>query len=120
MPGHRKSGGAGQASGTAGGTDLEPLRGGMRESERGVVGPEHGHAPRRGPSKEPAGGAERGSAVHRRRGSARREGAPPRPGSEEAGDTRRDPGEKIVEEREDHANEAGNAPSYGAPHSSER
>ena len=38
----RRVGPGRDGSGTAGGADLEPLRGGMDEVERGEVGPEHG------------------------------------------------------------------------------
>ena len=37
----RREASGGGPSGTAGGVDLEPLRGGTREIERGELGPEH-------------------------------------------------------------------------------
>ena len=104
--------GAGRGSGTAGGADVEPLRGGMREQERGEVGPEHERAGRDAPELPGRARSEEG-AVHRRDGNVRRGDAPVPPGSPGAGDTRRDPEDKVVEERGDHENEAGNAPGYG-------
>src|SRR5689334_19320441 len=109
----------GDASGTDGGKDVEPLRGGMKELERGEAGPRG-----RGPSipthlpiDEPlapyhetlvpeGGAAPRGGEVPEG-GSTPREGTPPEPG-----EVQTDQDAKIRQERHDHENEGGNTPRH--------
>jgi hypothetical protein len=117
--GERPRSGAREPSGTAGGADVEPLRGGMEEVERGELGPE------RAPERDRAArGSGRGAAKDPpapyhgldvpEGGLAPRvapgEGAPP-PASPRPSpaDIDAHAGEKLHQERADHENEAGNA-----------
>ncbi len=117
MASSRRGARAGRGSGTAGGTDLEPLRGGMREQEKAKVGPEYEHAPdREPPEPAPERRGGRAPATEPRHGRTRREGTPPTPSGEEI---ERATGEKVHEVRADYENGAGNAPRQAAPGSSD-
>ena len=108
-----REGGPRGGSGTDGGTDVEPLRGGMREVDAGRLGPEHDRdrAVREGEASPPApyhdvdvphpDGLAAGATPTRR--------PPPvlRPDQID-----RDAGGKVAQERGDHENEAGNAPRH--------
>src|SRR5690349_8504417 len=116
----RRGGGRRDASGTDGGTDIEPLRGGMKEVEGGRAGPENrAEADPPSPSHEvavPEGGvAPREAGVH---GASSLGSVPERSGAE----VDRDASRKLGQERGDHENEGGNAPREdpGASGSGER
>jgi hypothetical protein len=116
----RRDGGRRDASGTDGGTDVEPLRGGMKEVEGGRGGPEH-RAEADPPSPYhhvavPEGGlAPREAGVH---GASSSGSVPEQSGAE----VNRDASRKLGQERGDHENEGGNAPREdpGAPAAGER
>jgi hypothetical protein len=117
----RRDGGRQGDSGTAGGTDKEPLRGGMAEVSRGNAG-ERETSARQDPAapyhdaEVPEGGlATRGAQGG---GSAPPQRAPDKGG----GEVQRDAGGKLHQERGDHENEGGNVPleDPGAPGAGER
>ncbi len=111
----------GDASGTAGGTDLEPLRGGMHEIERGQLGPEGDPPERRPAQREPPPSRPRppekdppapyhGVAVPEGGLSPVAEpgeGPTPEPAR---GEVEATAGRKVAEERSDLEREAGNSP----------
>jgi hypothetical protein len=107
-------------SGAAGGTDVEPLRGGMKEAE-GAGADREGRCLGAPPApyhdaKSPEGGlSPRGRSGGK---SAVPQNAPER----DAGDVDREAGGKLHQERGDHENEAGNAPRHdpGASGAGER
>ncbi|MFL5272003.1 MAG: hypothetical protein ACJ79E_08055 [Anaeromyxobacteraceae bacterium] len=116
----RRDGGRRDASGTDGGTDVEPLRGGMQEVEGGRGGPEHrAEADPPSPYHDaavPEGGlAPREAGVHGASGL----GSVP---EKAAAEVNRDATRKLGQERGDDENEAGNAPREdpGAPRAGER
>jgi hypothetical protein len=96
-----RGGGRSHDSGTSGGTDVEPLRGGMEEQDKGLVGPgptatDEPPAPYHGTAVPEGGLAPRGEPAPDR-GSTPREGAPPEPG--DRGESATHPDDKIRQER---------------------
>lgn len=103
----RKQGGRRNESGTSGGTDVEPLRGGMNEQEGGLVDPRREtSAPFHDPAV-PAGGLAPRGAPAPEGGSTPRKGTPPEPG--EHGESGTSADRKIDEERRNYERESGNA-----------
>jgi hypothetical protein len=117
----RRDGGRQGDSGTAGGTDVEPLRGGMAEVSRGDPGERETSA-----RKDPAApyhdsAAPEGGLVPR--GAQGGGSAPPQRAPDKGrNEVQREAGGKIGQERGDQENEAGNAPREdpGAPGAGER
>ena len=105
------------SSGTSGGTDVEPLRSGMKEEDRkrGSASPERLRYPGEEHERETSARKDPPSPYHDisvgEGGLAPRarpgEGTPPPPSPRELGVSA---DRKIGEERGDHENEAGNAP----------
>jgi hypothetical protein len=111
-----RDGGRRDASGAAGGTDVEPLRGGMAEQDRKEGRARKGSVTTDDPAApyHAARLPEEDGLVPRGRpgpegGSTPREGTPPDPG--EAGESARGQ-DKIAEERRDLENDAANAPRH--------
>jgi hypothetical protein len=105
-------------SGTSGGADLEPLRGGMREVEEGRLGPGRDPAGGRREAGEDAAGVPRRDPAAPYHDTALPEGGlAPRAAAGEGptpppsrGELEATAGEQVDRERGDVENEAGNAP----------
>jgi hypothetical protein len=96
-------------SGTAGGTDLEPLRGGMDEVDSGDVGPEHAHEGAREEAPAPYHAFSTAEGARAPDDSAGEGGVPQRAPEKSPTELQREAADKLVEERRDHENEAANA-----------
>lgn len=103
----RKQGGQRDESGSSGGTDLEPLHGGMKEQEGGLVDPRRETAAPYHDTAVPEGGLAPRGAPGPEGGSTPREGTPPAPG--EHGESAKPADQKIDEERRNYEREGSNA-----------
>ncbi len=106
----RKQGGRRSESGTSGGTDVEPLQGGMKEQEGGLVDPRRETEAPYHDLTVPEGGLAPRGAPAPEGGSAPRKGTPPEPG--EHGESAKHADQKIDEEQRSYEREGGNAPRH--------